>query len=174
MLCQNCHQRESTLHLTKIVNGVATQIFLCQECAQKMQGFGFNMYPGMVSEFLQAMFGMEQSGEPGQIETAIEQEKCPGCGRTFQQIQQAGRMGCSKCYDKFGAQIDQILRRIHGSGTHVGKVPVRTGTSIKNKQVISRLRSELQESIQKEEFEKAALLRDRIKELEKMAGGEKE
>jgi protein arginine kinase activator len=64
MLCQNCKQRESTIHVTKIINGQATQLHLCQECAQKVQGFGFgfSIYPGMVSDFLQALFGMNPAG----------------------------------------------------------------------------------------------------------------
>jgi protein arginine kinase activator len=172
MLCQKCQQRESTIHFTKIVNGQATQIHLCQECAQKVQGFGFSLYPGMVSDFLQALFGMnpmEQSEQAGGI---LPQAKCPGCGMTFAQIQQAGRLGCSKCYDKFEPQMELLLRRIHGAGAHVGKVPARGGANFRNKRELSQLREKLQELIQKEEFEEAAKIRDRIKELDKAAGGE--
>jgi protein arginine kinase activator len=171
MLCQNCNERESTVHFTKILNGQATQVHLCQECAQKMQGFGFSLYPGMVSDFLQALFGMHPASQTGQQEE-IQQEQCPGCGRTFSHIQQAGRMGCSKCYDIFEPQMELLLRRIHGGGTHVGKVPLRSGAAYRSKQELAQLRSKLQELIQKEEFEEAAVVRDRIRELDKMVGGE--
>jgi protein arginine kinase activator len=99
MLCQNCQQREAAVHLTKIVNGQGMQMHLCHECAQKVQGFHFNFYPGMATDFLQALFGMNSMNQAGQQLSAVTQEKCPGCGRTFAQIQQAGKMGCGQCYD---------------------------------------------------------------------------
>ncbi|NLM21789.1 MAG: DNA helicase UvrBC [Peptococcaceae bacterium] len=172
MLCQNCQQRQASVHFTKIVNGQGVQMLLCQECAQKAQGFSFNFYPGMATHFLQALFGMNSLNQTGQTVSLNNQAKCPGCGRTFSQIQQAGRMGCSQCYDKFESLIEPLLRQIHGGGAHVGKVPLRYAASIRNKQELRRLRSRLQELIQKEEFEEAAQVRDRIRDLEKMAGGE--
>lgn len=172
MLCQNCQEREATVHLTKIVNGQTTQMHLCPECAQKVHGFGYNLYPAMVSDFLQALFGMNPTGQADQSVGKLQQEKCPGCGKTFSQIQQAGRMGCSQCYEKFEPQMELLLRRIHGGGAHVGKVPVRCGAARRNEQEKNKLRNRLQELIQKEEFEEAAQVRDKIRELEKMAGGE--
>jgi len=173
MICQNCMQRESVVHLTKIVNGKANQLHLCQECAQKVQGFGFTLYPGMVSDFLQALFGLNPAKTSDeQAVGGLQQEKCPGCDRTFLQIQQAGRMGCSRCYDKFEPQMELLLRRIHGGGNHVGKVPARSGAGLKEKRVLAGLKNKLQELIQKEEFEEAALVRDKIRELENNAKGE--
>ena len=170
MLCQNCQQREAAVHLTKIVNGEGMQMSLCHECAQKIQGISF--YPGMATEFLQALFGMNSVNQSEQTISTADQEKCPGCGRTFTQLQQAGRMGCGQCYDRFESKIEPILRQIHGGGVHVGKVPIRCAASIRNKQDLARLRGKLQELIQKEEFEEAAEVRDQIRELEKLAGGE--
>ncbi len=174
MLCQNCQQREATIHLTKIVNGQGMQMHLCQECAPKVQGFNFNLYPCMVTDFLQALFGINSLEQSGQPSSTSGQEKCPGCGRTFIQIQQAGKMGCSQCYEKFESQIEILLRQIHGGGVHVGKVPFRCAASIRNRQELGQLRNKLQELIQKEEFEEAAQVRDQIRDLEKTAGGEDE
>lgn len=172
MICQNCKQRESVVHLTKIVNGQAIQTHLCQECAQKVQGFGFAIYPGMVSNFLQALFGHDPSSNSGQGIEEAQQTKCPGCERTFFQLQQAGRMGCSKCYDVFHPQMELLLRRIHGGVNHVGKVPARSGAAIKNRQLILELKGKLIKLIKNEEFEEAALIRDKIRELENNLGGE--
>ena len=172
MICQKCMQRESVVHLTKIVNGQKTQTHLCQECAQSVQGFGFTIYSGMVSDFLQALFGHDPDTIADQSLGDIQAEECLGCHRTFIQIQEAGRMGCSKCYDKFQPQMELLLRRIHGDVNHVGKVPERSGTAIKNRKLVAELKRKLQELVSKEEFEQAAVIRDRIKELENNAGGE--
>ena len=172
MICQNCMQRESVVHLTKIVNGQATETHLCQECAQKVQSMGLTIYPGMVTDFLQALFGHEHVDNSEQTLKEYQQEKCPGCDRTITQLQQAGRMGCSKCYDTFQTQMELLLRRIHGGVNHVGKVPSRSGAAIIAKKSIADLRSKLQELVDKEEFEDAAVIRDKIRELENNTGGE--
>jgi protein arginine kinase activator len=59
-----------------------------------------------------------------------------------------------------------MLRRIHGKTFHVGKVPKRSGGQIRIKQEIDRLKRELQEAVNAEEYERAAVIRDKIKELE--------
>lgn len=172
MLCENCKQRESSVHLTKIVNGQAAQTHLCPECAQQVQGFGLTAYPNMVSDFLQALLGINAPGRPDQPLGDQQQVQCPGCGKTFAQIQETGTMGCSQCYETFETQTELLLRRIHGGGSHVGKIPHRTGATYQNKQQLARLRERLQTLIQKEEFEEAVQVRDRIRDLEKSAGGE--
>ncbi|MBT9671714.1 AAA domain-containing protein [Secundilactobacillus kimchicus] len=48
MLCQNCHQREATIHLYLNVNGERQQVDLCQNCYQllKNQQLNNNSNPG--------------------------------------------------------------------------------------------------------------------------------
>ncbi|WP_193364675.1 UvrB/UvrC motif-containing protein, partial [Limnohabitans sp. Rim47] len=87
-----------------------------------------------------------------------------------------GRFGCSECYNEFDFRLDQLLRRIHGSARHTGKIPERKGKTILIKKKIKELRNELERAVAKEEFERAAELRDRIRELERRSmfqdGGE--
>ena len=65
------------------------------------------------------------------------------------------------------------MRKIHGSDKHVGKMPFRGKESLKDQQDLQRLKNELNDLVRSEEFEKAALLRDRIKDLEtKLEGPE--
>ncbi len=58
------------------------------------------------------------------------------------------------------------MRRIHGSSTHSGKIPHRTGGTLTMKHTIESLRSSLKECVAQEEYEKAAELRDKIRQLE--------
>ncbi len=78
-----------------------------------------------------------------------------------------GRFGCSNCYKQFGSRLDPILKRVHGNTVHVGKIPKRTGGQIQLKREIEELRRNLHELIDREEFENAAQIRDRIRELER-------
>jgi protein arginine kinase activator len=95
--------------------------------------------------------------------------KCPSCGFTYQDFKKVGRFGCSECYEAFKKQLDPLLKRIHGSNRHVGKVPLTADKTVKETsalQVIKGLKMQLEKAVQAEEFEKAAKLRDRIRELE--------
>jgi protein arginine kinase activator len=77
-----------------------------------------------------------------------------------------GLMGCANCYDLFKDHLDPLLRRVHGSIAHTGKVPKRTGGRVRVRKEIEELRSKLQEAIKREAYEEAAKLRDEIKEKE--------
>ena len=97
---------------------------------------------------------------------AVEAIKCPKCGFTYQDFAKIGRFGCGDCYDAFKKHIGPLLKRIHGSDRHMGKVPLTAGKSPKDTRSLQDLRTRLEKAIQAEEFEEAARLRDRIKELE--------
>jgi protein arginine kinase activator len=55
---------------------------------------------------------------------------------------------------------------VHGSTKHVGKTPVRDAARVALRREVQRLHEELQKAIEREEFESAAELRDRIKKME--------
>ena len=168
MLCQNCQQREANVHLSKTVNGQTHEIHLCDQCAQKTQNVNFVLHPGLiVPDFLQALFGFSPTPvTPGRQ----NEEACPRCGMTFSQITRAGKLGCSTCYEKFGPQLEPLLRKIHGGGQHVGKVPLRRGAALREKLELKRLKEKLQVLIQQERFEEAVVIRDKIRELEQKTG----
>jgi len=137
-----------------------------------MQGFGIDLHPGIISDFMQALFGVNpQEKQLDQSVNVMQEEKCEGCGMTFSEIQKAGRLGCSQCYEKFEFQMRQLLRRIQGGGTHVGKIPLRGGAKIKNKFELEKLKKSMKELVECEKFEEAAVVRDQIKEIEENTGG---
>ena len=166
MLCQNCQQREANVQIIKTINGETKKLFLCEQCAKKSQEANFVFHPGIIPDFLQALFGFTPSAQ----NQPPQEETCPRCGMTFSQITQAGKLGCSACYEHFEPQLEPLLRRIHGGGQHVGKIPLRRGAALRGKIELKKLKERLQELIQKEEFEAAAVVRDKIRELEQNMG----
>ena len=92
--------------------------------------------------------------------------QCPDCALTFAQFSQIGRMGCSGCFKAFEDKLGPLLRRIHGSTRHSGKVPRRSQSAVRVKRELDRLKEELQQRIRGEEFEEAAKLRDQIRKME--------
>lgn len=155
------------MQLSKIENGQTQEFFLCELCAKQTQEVSFIFHPAIVPEFLQALFGFNPSSieQPSEI-------SCPKCGITFSRITQAGKLGCSTCYETFETQLEPLLRRVHGGGQNVGKVPTRRGVTLKCRQEEKKLKEQLQVLIQKEAFEEAAVVRDQIRQIEQAKGGE--
>jgi protein arginine kinase activator len=95
---------------------------------------------------------------------------CPACHTSATRIQNAGKVGCGDCYDHFAAQMDTLLRRIHGQGRHEGKIPKRFESALREAANLEQLKEKLKQCIEKEAFEEAAVLRDRIRDLETRSG----
>ncbi|WP_425059770.1 Protein-arginine kinase activator protein [Sporomusa carbonis] len=169
MLCDECQKEPACVHITKIINQQKIEKHLCEQCAQKsgeIMGKNFNNIFGSkfsVHDFLKEMFNytlpdnVRQTGEP----------VCTECGLSYSEFSRNGKFGCSGCYQAFGAQLEPMIKRIHGTATHSGKIPKRNGVKFGMQQRIKQLRHELEQCVCREEYEQAAKLRDEIKALEK-------
>lgn len=166
MLCQDCGKRPATLHFTKIVGGEKSEFHFCEACARERG----EMIPGTANGFsihslLSGLLDFEPSGAAaGQVAQPL---RCETCGLTYGQFSKVGRFGCSDCYRYFSGKLDALFKRVHGNTVHVGKVPQRAGRLIHSRREIDRLKRDLQERIAREDFESAARIRDRIRELER-------
>lgn len=179
MICQECHERPATFHFTKIINGEKTEVHICDKCAQeKSDAFMFNMHSGFsFNHLLSGLLNMESALSPkGQNVFQNNQVlQCDRCKMTFREFMNTGKFGCSHCYKTFYHQITPILRRVHGGNTtHGGKVPKRVGGSIHLRKRLKMLREKLQELVAKEEFERAAQVRDEIRSIEAKLNGQDE
>ena len=83
----------------------------------------------------------------------------------FEEFLRKGRLGCGECYTAFRTKLERPLKQIHGTSEHLGKVPSRMGGTLKRDRQISSLEKELNEAVMKQDFEKAAEIRDKIKEI---------
>lgn len=162
MKCENCGNKEATVHLTQIQEGQKVQLNLCKECARK-KGFGnpLDDVPFPLAEFLAGMVkdGTTETGEQvGDLE-------CPGCGMKFVEFSKIGRFGCGRCYRAFEKPLEDLFRRIHGSTIHRGRTPrSRSGPKTPLAEEI-KLKEELRQAIENENFEEAASIRDRLRAL---------
>ncbi len=170
MKCDICGKNEATVHLTEIVDNKMTKLHLCEECARK-KGTEMEEHFGL-SDLLA---GLADFG--GQVAPEKEVKvKCPKCGMTYQDFKKSGRLGCADCYTTFEKNLTSLIKRIHGSTQHFGKAPSRAAkvTKItpipkrkKKLESLEELKSRLQRAVKLEEFEEAARLRDKIRQLEK-------
>ena len=155
MLCEKCGINPAAVTLTKVINGKKSVMKLCAACAQENNIYkDFNMdlgFSGLFSTFF---------NDSDSIDTG---EKCPVCSMTKGEFIRLGKPGCSNCYTVFESSMKPLLKKIHSTTTHTGKV-YSPGATPENK--IDQLKAQLKEAIEKEEYEKAARIRDEIKEME--------
>ncbi len=168
MLCQNCQQRPATVHLTKIINFAKTEMHLCEVCA-KTAGNELGIIFGTNFTFQNLIAGLlgDSSLELDQQPSIGRELSCQNCGLPFSDFKNTGLLGCGECYRHFKTGLDPLLKKVHGSIAHVGKVPRRTGGKVRIKKEIQDLRNQLQHAVHKEDYEQAANLRDKIRQLEK-------
>ena len=157
MFCERCGKNHATTHIKTVVNGVAHEYNLCSICAAK-EGYASNSLAGMLA----SMFG-----DISVNEISNRQTKCSVCGSTFSDIAKTGKVGCSECYTTFYNELLPYLKRVHGSIKHSGKLPLGEPLSVKPKtETVESLRQELSRMVSEERYEQAAIIRDKIKEME--------
>lgn len=168
MLCNKCQERPASVHFTKIVGGEKSEFHLCEQCAKEQGELG-NLFTKSVPAFdfnqlLSGLLHMESS--PGFTAPPSTSLRCDNCGMTYAQFTKIGRFGCPHCYESFAPRLEPLLRRIQNGTSHTGKVPVRAGETVKVKKGLERLRKELQQAVALEQFERAAQIRDQIRDIE--------
>lgn len=162
MKCNICGHNDATVHLTEVINDKVTKLHLCDKCA-KAKSEEMHSHFGL-TDLLSGLMDFGPAVEEHAPGAATA--KCPNCGMTYYDFQKAGRLGCGKCYETFEKNLGELLRKIHGADRHVGKMPFKGESVLKEQEDLKRLKNGLAELIRAEEFEKAALLRDRVKDLE--------
>ncbi|MBC7087000.1 MAG: UvrB/UvrC motif-containing protein [Tissierellales bacterium] len=150
MICESCKKRDAKIHYKTVINGVVEEHHLCEICAAGYKEDLINKFP------LHKLFGSIYS---------TPDVKCKNCGLSYEKFRSTGKLGCSECYDAFGDDLKNIIKGIHGHTKHTGKMPKRAYPLLLIEKDINRLISELDTAVKNEEYEKAALLRDEIKEL---------
>lgn len=159
MLCQNCKEHEATVHLTQIINNEKTNLSLCKDCAAK-KGFHspLDNVPFPLAEILSDLI---QRDHP-EGKKSEENLDCPNCGLSFDKFIQQGRFGCGECYRTFRHRLEPIMRKIHGSSLHKGKLPAFESDDMLPIKEEERLAKELKKAVETEDFERAADLRDKL------------
>ena len=169
MKCDNCNNKQATVHLTEIKNGKKIEKHLCEQCAAQSEGLPQAAVKGHtpINELL-TNFVMAHAGLQKEMGTACDQ-----CKITWAEFRQHGLFGCEKDYDIFEKDLSPLLQRAHEGATHhTGKVPTRAGATgaaqrPKKKMVdVGRLRKELQRAVETEDYERAAKIRDQIRQAE--------
>lgn len=147
-ICEKCGENPANIHIRQIVNNEESELYICTKCAEKMQK--------KILSFLKMnnfITGMMQ-----QVEPEDEEKVCPLCKFDINKIRKLGKVGCANCYDVFASELTPVMKKMNINRSIKGKTN-------NEQQEINVLQTKLNEAVVKEEYEKAAELRDKIAEL---------
>ena len=159
MQCGLCKQKEATVHLTQIAGEKMQKVDLCEQCAKEK---GVNDPDAFSLADMLLGLGASQEMEDA---TGDSELKCPTCGFSQADFKKSGRLGCADCYGTFAEGLESLLKSMHKGTRHTGKVPAGLRRASDVKKQLGELQALLDQSIAKEDFERAALLRDDINKL---------
>ncbi len=166
MKCDGCGQKDAVIHIQQIMGSEILELHLCEACAHER---GISSKEDKIELSLSSLLNglIDDELSPKKVE---EKKVCPRCEKKYSDFKQDGVLGCSDCYTVFRREISTLLNKMTGTSQHKGKYPKRLKTY--KTFFIDRegLKHKLKIAIEHEEYEKAALLRDKIRELEQTVG----
>ena len=147
IFCDECKRNIATVFLTKMAGSEVSRVQLCEECARKME------------QTTEAEDNAEEAlgGEP---------LTCSSCGTSFNDFQKMGFLGCSGCYREFGEPLDKVISEFQDASEHLGKTPRKAGEGARLRRKLIELERNLERQIAEEQYEAAAAVRDKIREIE--------
>ena len=155
MKCLRC-PKQATYHITEVLPGDRfEEVHLCEDCAKKY----------LVEPQKKAAAGPTVDASEA-AEEVFAGPTCESCGLSYLEFRNHGRFGCAHDYDVFKGELLPLLESIHGDVRHVGKAPRRLPRAQGAQVELTALRRRLQQLVTEENYEEAARVRDRIKELE--------
>jgi protein arginine kinase activator len=168
MKCQQC-DRPATFHITELTGGKPQELHLCEDHARQYLTSSANepaTTGSMAAALAQQVAQQMAIGQTAEELAALDQQACPVCGITFYEFRSQGRLGCAHDYVAFHQQLEPLLTNIHGELEHVGKRPHRSAAGSEKRTQLIRLRREMKEAIEAEDYERASKLRDEIRKTE--------
>lgn len=150
MICKACNKRAAIYHLISIYKNELIETHLCEEC-YKSSGISpassntINNY----NSILDALVGKD-------IEKELQEKYCSKCGTSLVEFRHSGVLGCSYCYNIFQDEI----KKKYPVKEHYRDSGLKT---IDDLQLIKVLNDELKKALQDEQYERAAIIRDKLR-----------
>ena len=177
MMCEECHNHEAVFTVTLTSGEGVNRKHLCGECMKKME---LNLGDGDIHSFLSSILSIFSSAQ------SDDSPVCSGCGLRYSTFEKTGKLGCAQCYHDFAGKLTPMLKRIHGNTQHNGRTPramegeasAATATQAvtpeekampkeapSTESLREELRRKMDEAVNEENFEAAAMYRDQLKAL---------
>jgi protein arginine kinase activator len=141
--------------------GVQNEIHICEECAQQR---GIQVH----GDKLELSFGHiinEIRNAVNMVQQKLDSRACPVCATSLYQLKKNRSVGCPECYHFFHDDIKQLMDQSGILGAYSGDLPQRLAQSRSSLTDRVEIQGKLEESIAREDYERAAMYRDQLRGL---------
>ncbi|MEA2011971.1 MAG: UvrB/UvrC motif-containing protein [Verrucomicrobiota bacterium] len=172
MLCDLCQENEASIIVHSNIEGKGQKtLHICEECAAQQ---GLNLVEGIfdsvdLSDFINniagTIFDVDSSDNVDSTYEKYKKLKCKDCNLSFDEFRSTGKVGCQNCYNVFEDFLSETFINIHQGNHHLGKAISKPKEKENYRSKISKLEKKLEKIVEKEKYEEAVIVRDKIKSL---------
>jgi protein arginine kinase activator len=161
MKCEICGLKDAVIHIRQIQKDLVHELHICEECAQEKGLIREEESELPIANLLSGLLeGRDMTGA-GEVK-----EVCPRCGMKASEFRKQGKLGCAECFSAFHKDVKAIVTQMAARPHHAGRLPRTFADQTVAANANDTLREELREAVEREDYEEAARLRDRLREMD--------
>jgi protein arginine kinase activator len=161
MKCEICGLKDAVIHIRQIQKDLVHELHICEECAQEKGLMREEDSELPIANLLSGLLEGKDLTGAGEVK-----EACPKCGMKASEFRKQGKLGCPECFHAFEKDVRAIVSQMAARPRHTGKTPHAASGEQAAAVKSDGLREELREAVEREEYELAARLRDRLREMD--------
>lgn len=164
MNCFSCGAEARTVEVRSIVGKKEHTLHLCHACAR---AYGIHTDRRREPEVTSLYASLLSSGAGP--DASDDSDECGACGTSWAQLRRSRQAGCPACYATFASDISRMIGGSRDELRHTGRLPeslLRFRTLIVDRE---NLKDDLRRSVEDEDFESAARIRDRLGRMDQQA-----
>lgn len=171
MTCNICRKEKAVLHITEQIGGEFEKISICKKCNEELRIIEkcleyndnelFSVLPKLPNR---KSFAVKKVGKNKKSYKKI----CNVCGYSLNDFLESKTAACPKCYNSFGVFVGKIVKKIHGSNKHIGKISNRNLSNEDIEKEISKHKDNMELLKKMEKYEEANELKKKIENLKEV------
>jgi protein arginine kinase activator len=162
MKCEICGLKDAVIHIRQIQKDLVHELHICEDCAQEKGLLREEDSELPIANLLSGL--LEGKDTPSAVSEV--KEVCPSCGMKGSEFRKQGKFGCPECFNAFEKDVRVIVSQMAARPHHAGKLPRALASVHSESMAEDGIREELRQAVEREDYEQAAQLRDRLRELE--------
>ncbi len=155
--CYECGKEGAEIKIREIdETGTLNIKYICRECAVK-KGIIMAEKRKLMDIFNEFMVDVNENDE---------RIVCKNCGTKFSEFKKTGLLGCEECYESFKTELTNLFSMIYNDDfLYKGDPPEKGENKIWKKYMKDYLKEKLEILVEKEDYERAARIRDILKNM---------
>ena len=165
MLCHNCFRRTGVYHVVVKPEDRQSPRIICKTCHLEMEKeLRIVDLPQILSRLIHGVWVQKVRSESSEF----DDRTCPVCRYTWRDYKDSGQLGCDRCYQTFRDGIQKTIT-VGADVSHIQDSLIDHDNLQGIIEFKRMLTQALDGAVQKEDFEMAAIIRDKLKKLDEMA-----